>query len=138
MGQEKIKRTYIKVTHPIIFDGAVLFTNSFRSALLIRRAKIKRTIGYNRDGRGLLLNRALPVLKINGRPAVISMLKYYERLADTALEYFKGQKITDTGPMELFTSPNDRQETDRLLTRLEVDNTKPLVHTRPRRRVRPQ
>ena len=43
------------------FDLAVLFPNSFRSALLVRLGGCKRALGYDRDGRGwLLTERALP------------------------------------------------------------------------------
>ncbi|MFB3777299.1 MAG: lipopolysaccharide heptosyltransferase II [Bryobacteraceae bacterium] len=37
------------------FDCAILLTNSFDSALICRLAGIPRRIGYDRDGRGLLL-----------------------------------------------------------------------------------
>jgi len=43
------------------FDWAVLLSNSFRSALLVRLAGIARRIGYDRDGRGFLLSDRLPV-----------------------------------------------------------------------------
>lgn len=42
------------------FDAAVLFTNSFESAALVRAARIPVRIGYRRDGRRLLLTRAVP------------------------------------------------------------------------------
>jgi len=42
------------------FDCAVLLPNSFESALLVRMAGIPRRIGYNRDGRGLLLTDPVP------------------------------------------------------------------------------
>jgi heptosyltransferase II len=42
------------------FDSAVLFPNSFSSAWLAWRAGIPQRIGYARDGRGLLLTRAIP------------------------------------------------------------------------------
>lgn len=41
------------------FDLAVLLPNSFESALVARVAGIPRIIGYNRDGRGLLLTEAI-------------------------------------------------------------------------------
>ena len=41
------------------FDAAVLLTNSFESAALVRAAGIPVRIGYNRDGRGLLLTQAI-------------------------------------------------------------------------------
>jgi heptosyltransferase-2 len=42
------------------YDCAVLLPNSFDSALLIWLARIPERIGYARDGRGLLLTRAIP------------------------------------------------------------------------------
>ncbi len=43
------------------FDLAILFTNSFASALAASRAGIAERWGYNRDWRGRLLTRAVPV-----------------------------------------------------------------------------
>jgi len=41
------------------FDCAILLPNSFDSALVVWLAGIPRRIGYNRDGRGLLLTNAI-------------------------------------------------------------------------------
>jgi len=41
------------------FDLGVLFSNSFRSALLFFLAGVSHRLGYRRDGRGLLLNQAV-------------------------------------------------------------------------------
>jgi heptosyltransferase-2 len=43
------------------FDGAILLQNAFDAALMAWMAGIPERIGYNRDGRGLLLTRAIPV-----------------------------------------------------------------------------
>ena len=43
------------------FDGAILLQNAFDAALMAWLARIPERIGYNRDGRGLLLTRAIPV-----------------------------------------------------------------------------
>jgi heptosyltransferase-2 len=43
------------------FDLAVLLPNSFESALVAKLAGIPRVIGYNRDGRGFLLTKAISV-----------------------------------------------------------------------------
>jgi heptosyltransferase-2 len=43
------------------FDGAILLPNSFDAALMAWMAWIPVRIGYNRDGRGLLLTHAIPV-----------------------------------------------------------------------------
>jgi len=43
------------------FDGAILLQNAFDAALIVWLARIPERIGYNRDARGLLLTRAIPV-----------------------------------------------------------------------------
>lgn len=43
------------------FDWAVLLPNSMRSALIVRLAGARRRIGYDRDGRGILLTDRLPL-----------------------------------------------------------------------------
>src|SRR5260370_24497923 len=43
------------------FDAAILLQNAFEAALIAWLARIPVRIGYNRDGRGLLLTRAVPV-----------------------------------------------------------------------------
>jgi heptosyltransferase-2 len=43
------------------FDGAILLQNAFDAALVAWLARIPERIGYNRDARGLLLTRAIPV-----------------------------------------------------------------------------
>ena len=43
------------------FDGAILLQNAFDAALVCWMAGIPERIGYNRDGRRLLLTRAIPV-----------------------------------------------------------------------------
>jgi heptosyltransferase-2 len=56
-------------------DHAVLFTNSFRSALEVFRAGIPERWGYRREGRRLLLTRSAPVpLLLRGQSQV-----YYYR-----------------------------------------------------------
>jgi len=45
------------------FDCAILLQNAFEAALIAWLARIPNRIGYNRDGRGLLLTQAVPVPK---------------------------------------------------------------------------
>jgi heptosyltransferase-2 len=43
------------------FDIAILLQNAFEAAVLVWLARIPKRIGYDRDGRGLLLTTAVPV-----------------------------------------------------------------------------
>lgn len=43
------------------FDCAILLQNAFEAAFIAWAARIPHRIGYNRDGRGILLTRAIPV-----------------------------------------------------------------------------
>ena len=51
------------------FDCAVLLQNAFSGAWLAWRARIPERIGYSRDGRRLLLTRAVPVPRAGEIPA---------------------------------------------------------------------
>jgi len=51
------------------FDCAVLLQNAFSAAWLVWRAQITERIGYARDGRGILLSRAVKVPKNGEIPA---------------------------------------------------------------------
>jgi len=63
------------------FDVAVLLPNSFRSAALVTMAGIKRRIGYDRDGRGMLLTDRL-VPRHDGKDYVpVPALEYYLSIA---------------------------------------------------------
>ncbi len=50
------------------FDMALLLQNAFEAAVLSWLARIPQRIGYNRDGRGILLTQAIPVPKKNELP----------------------------------------------------------------------
>jgi heptosyltransferase-2 len=59
------------------FDLGVLLNNSFREALLLRLGKVRRRVGYDRDGRGLLLTDRLLAYSENGRFLPQPMVRYY-------------------------------------------------------------
>ena len=50
------------------FDMALLLQNAFDAAWIAWRARIPQRIGYNRDGRGILLTKAIPVPKVGEIP----------------------------------------------------------------------
>lgn len=84
------------------FDAAVLFPNSFRSALLARLGGCRQRIGFARYGRSLLLtDRLQPVRDRRGRIKPSPIIDDYNRLV-------RPLGVADPGRrMELFTTPAD-------------------------------
>ena len=96
---------------PRRYDTALLLTNSFSTALIARIAGIPRRIGYDRDGRGLLLTDRLQApRRAGGEWAVVPACLYYHRAA-CALLGITGQEAEALSPsaaLELALS--DEQE----------------------------
>ena len=64
-GREKL----VAQLHERKYDAALLLQNAFDAAWLAWRAKIPERIGYARDGRSILLTKAIPVPKAGEIPA---------------------------------------------------------------------
>lgn len=99
------------------FDMAVLMPNSFKAALICRMAKIKRVVGYDRDGRGFLLSDRLLAPKENGKFVPSPIIKYYLGLAN-----YLGASARDL-KMELFVTPSERREGEAVLARSGLSPT---------------
>ncbi|MBI5755965.1 MAG: lipopolysaccharide heptosyltransferase II [Nitrospirae bacterium] len=82
------------------YDIAILFPNSFRSALIAHLARIPLRCGYNRDGRGFMLNLPVTVdLKIKG----LHQAEYYLNLVGMAFSGehscpYRGTKEDENNP----------------------------------------
>lgn len=107
------------------FDWAVLLTNSFRSALLARLAGIKRRIGYDREGRGLLLTDKLLPEKADGKFVPVPMIRYYGAIAR-----YLGSRDVPVRP-ELFTTPEDEAAAQEVIARAGVAPGQPIVVINP-------
>jgi heptosyltransferase-2 len=116
------------------FDTAVLLPNSFRSALLVRMAGIRRRVGYDRDGRGGMLTDRLLPRRMRGKYVPVPTRDYYLGLA----RYLGA--IDPDPAMRLFTRPDDDRRADGLLrtagVQLEADpvtgkSPRPLVILNP-------
>lgn len=107
------------------FDTAVLLTNSFRSALLARLAGIRRRVGYDRDGRGLLLTDKLLPDKSNGKYVPIPMVRYYNAVA----RYLGARELPTC--LELFTTPEEEATVQGLLDRHGVRSDQPTIVVNP-------
>jgi lipopolysaccharide heptosyltransferase II len=93
------------------FDTAVILPNSFRSALIAKLAKIPRRVGYDRDGRGLLLTDRLIARRTLQGYVPVPTRDYYLGLAR-----YLGS-IDPDPEMLLFTRPGDDTHADELLRR---------------------
>ncbi|MEM0983494.1 MAG: glycosyltransferase family 9 protein [Planctomycetota bacterium] len=75
---------------PRQYGSAVLLTNSFSTALAVRIAGVRRRVGYERDGRGVLLTERLAAPKAQGRAgsgyAVVPAVDYYWHAVSAFLE----------------------------------------------------
>jgi heptosyltransferase-2 len=128
------KRTAAKI-RARRYDAAVLLTNSFSTALATRLAGIPRRVGYDRDGRGLLLTDRLQARKRRDTPpfdrsatnpsawAPVPACDYYWGLGARLLEMcgFPAPGAESMGAMELSTTEADERAALEVLSRAGVD-----------------
>jgi heptosyltransferase-2 len=109
------------------FDLAILLPNSFQSALVCRMARIKKVVGYERDGRGFLLSDKLLPTKEHGKFVPTPIIKYYMGLA-----HYLGSSSRDLR-MELFVTPGEVRDAREVLFRggLDPDLERPASKGRP-------
>jgi len=107
------------------YDMGVLLNNSFREALLMRLGRVRRRVGYDRDGRGLLLTDRLLAYREDGKFLPQPMVRYYMGVA-----HYLGCRNGDFRP-ELATTPEDRAAAAALLRKHGVDPEKPYIVINP-------
>ena len=116
------------------FDLAVLLPNSFKTALTCKVAGIDRIVGYDRDGRGMMLTDKLIPLRHEGQYVPTPIVGYY-----LAIARYLGAADRDTR-MELFVTDHERREAMGVLARAGLDREierpleksgKPLVILNP-------
>ncbi|MEO1584901.1 MAG: lipopolysaccharide heptosyltransferase II [Planctomycetota bacterium] len=123
------------------FDTALLLTNSFSTALTARMAGIPRRIGYDRDGRGLLLTHRLRAPKRGGDWAIVPAVDYYWHAASAVLGVPCGEVAGDLQPanergdhrlpagahLELGVSDADRAKADELLRAAGIEDDRFVI-----------
>jgi heptosyltransferase-2 len=100
------------------WDLGVAFAESFSSALLLRLAGARRTVGYSTDGRRFLLSVALRRERLGLRPHLV---REYMALAEAA-----GAKRADEVPSLDLREPL-KGEARALLSRVDLAADRPLV-----------
>jgi heptosyltransferase-2 len=94
------------------FDTAILLPNSFRAAAVCKLARIPRIVGYDRDGRGLLLTDRLVPFRENGTFVPTPIVRTYLGIA-----HYLGSESHDRR-LELFVTPSERANAEALLERV--------------------
>jgi heptosyltransferase-2 len=108
------------------FDLAVLFANTFRSAVVAAMAGCTRRVGFNRHGRGAFLtDRLAPVVDENGRLKPSPILDDYNRLAEAVGCPAPGHRL------ELFTTPDDERAADVVWERHRLNDARELFCLNP-------
>ena len=107
------------------FDMAILLPGSFKAALICKMARIKRVVGYDRDGRGFLLTDKLLPARESGKFIPYPIIKYYLGLAS-----YLGATERDL-TMTLFVTDAERREADAVLARAGVGEKRPWILLNP-------
>ena len=122
----RLFRSVLGRLHDERLDAAVLFPNSFRSALMAWLAGATRIVGFARYGRDPLLTRRLyPTRGRDGRPKPVPVIDDYNRLV-TALG------LPDPGHrMELFTTGTDEAAAERFWLRNGLNRMNRVIGLNP-------
>jgi heptosyltransferase-2 len=83
------------------FDLAILLPNSFKAALVCKMANIHRVVGYERDGRGILMTDKLLHVKDKGKFIPVPIIKTYMGIA-----HYLGSPARDLR-MQLFVTEGE-------------------------------
>lgn len=107
-------------------DAAVLFPNSFRTALLARLGRCRQVIGFSRYGRGPLLSSKLrPVTDARGRIVPSPVIDDYNRLAVALGTPDPGHR------MELFPTPAGEEVAEAVWSRFGLGRYARVVGLNP-------
>jgi heptosyltransferase II len=108
------------------YDLAVLFPNSFESAVVVRLAGIPRRFGYSRDGRGILLTDPIKPPKWKDERHQIHY--YLNIVAEIERRMLSTRTVNENEPVCGLTVSDIRQaEAAKLLEEASVDTSKPIV-----------
>ena len=116
---------YLKTANEIRrgrFARGILFANSFNSALLFTLAGIRERIGYDRDGRRLLLTHPVSV-----RPSGGHHYTYYLKIVEEVC----GGKLGRIYPDDLVLTEAEKSEGASLIRAAGVDPVRPLIAISP-------
>lgn len=144
-GMMATKKAANKV-RPRRYDTALLFTNSFSTALITRLAFIPRRIGYNRDTRGMLLTDPVaPPRNEDKSWKLTPAIDYYWNLASHLLDeelidwsihsptncFEMPLALPPSIYMELGATDSDREKAAQILARAQIEPNQPYAILNP-------
>lgn len=107
-------------------DLGLLFTNSFRTALVARLAGCQQRIGFARDGRGWLLTQRLdPLREAGGRFKPSPVIDAYNQLAIAAGTANPGYR------MRLHTTPADEVQAAKVWSQFGLADARDVILLNP-------
>jgi len=108
------------------FDLAILFTNSFQTALLSKLGKVKKTFGYRKEGRSFLLTN--PITKPLWKGTRHEVFYYLNMISEVEKYYFDREpKIDEKVDVVLKVSDERKKQAREILTKYGVDPEKKTV-----------
>jgi heptosyltransferase II len=108
------------------FDLAVLFPNSFETALVAKMAKIPRRFGYAKEGRSFLLTDAIEIPAWKDERHEV--FYYLNLIAEIEREYFATQTVLENEPCSnLSVSDERRAKARKILEENGVDWSKKTI-----------
>lgn len=124
----KVKDTFsqIKLLKEENFDLAVLFTNSFETALTAKLAKIPRRFGYAKEGRSFLLTDSIEIP--NWKNERHEIFYYLNLVAEIEKAYFNKQTVdAQEIKLDLDVAESRRTHARKILLENGVDLSKKIV-----------
>ena len=108
------------------FDIAILFPNSFASALTARFGGVPHRFGYSREGRRIFLTHPVKIPEWKARRHEVYY--YLNLIAEVEKEFFGTQTVLDAEPdSTLEVSPERRERARQILRTSGVDLTRKTV-----------
>jgi heptosyltransferase II len=108
------------------FDLAILFTNSFQSALLAKLGGAKKHFGYKNEGRSFLLTNSVP--KPSWRDERHEVFYYLNLVSEVEKKFFGSETVVkNIENIEIPVSETRRSEARQLLEKHGIDLSKRII-----------
>lgn len=122
----KTLKNQAKIWREQKFDLAILFTNSFQTALLSKLGRAGKRFGYRNEGRSFLLTNSIE--KPSWKSEKHEIFYYLNLVAEVEKNFFGTQTVLDNSPkFELAVSKDRKKNARAILAKNEIDGTRKTV-----------